>query len=64
MFDYFGWINNMYSFDKSLGPFSPILIYLSEFINNNLKETYKNITIYIDNSCNKVYGSKNRRNTC
>jgi hypothetical protein len=52
MFDYFDWINNMYSFDKSLGPFSSILIYLSEFINNNLKETYKNITIYIDNSCN------------
>ena len=52
MFDYFDWINNMYSFDKSLGPYSPILIYLSEFINKTLKENYKNINIYVNNSYN------------
>jgi len=52
MFDYFDWINNMYSFDKSLGPFSPILTYLSEFINKKLSDNYKKINIYINNSYN------------
>ncbi len=52
MFDYFDWINNMYSFDKSLGPASPILLYLSEFINEKLKDNYKYINIYVDNSSN------------
>ena len=51
-FDYFDWINNMYSFDKSLGPFSSLLIYLSEFINNKMTESYKNIKIYVNNSTN------------
>ncbi len=51
-YDYFEWINNMYSFDKSLGPYSPVLIYLSEFINNKMSETYKNINIYVNNSTN------------
>ncbi len=53
-YDYFDWINNMYSFDKQLGPFSPVLIYLSEFINNKMSENYKNIVIYVNNS--KNYG--------
>jgi len=52
MFDYFDWINNFYTFDKSLGPFSPILINLSEFINIKMNENYKNIKIYISNSIN------------
>ncbi len=53
-YDYFDWINNMYSFDKQLGPYSYLLIYLSEFINNKMVETYKNIQIYVNNS--KNYG--------
>ena len=51
-FDYFDWINNMYSFDKSLGPFSSVLIYLSNFINTKMTESYKNILIYTDSSIN------------
>ena len=53
-YDYFDWINNMYSFDKSLGPYSSLLIYLSEFINNKLSDAYKNIKIYVNSS--KNYG--------
>jgi hypothetical protein len=51
-YDYFDWINNMYSFDKSLGPFSKVLIYLSNFINTKMTESYKNILIYTDSSIN------------
>jgi hypothetical protein len=53
-FDYFEWINNMYSFDKTLGPYSNILIDLSIFIDIKLNEEYKihNIKIYINNSVN------------
>lgn len=51
-FDYFDWINNMYSFDKSIGPYSPMLIYLCEFINTKMIESYKNIQIYINSSVN------------
>jgi hypothetical protein len=51
-FDYFDWINNMYSFDKSLGPFSSVLIYLSNFINTKMTESYKHILIYTDSSIN------------
>jgi hypothetical protein len=53
-YDYFDWVNNMYYFDKSLGPFSPVLIYLSKFINNKMSENYKNINIYVNDS--KNYG--------
>ena len=42
----------MYSFDKSLGPFSSVLIYLSNFINTKMTESYKNILIYTDSSIN------------
>jgi hypothetical protein len=52
MFDYFDWINNFYTFDKSIGPYSPILIKLSQFINIKMNENYKNIKIYINNSIN------------
>ncbi len=51
-YDYFDWINNMYSFDKSLGPFSPVLIHLCNFINKTMTENYKNIKIYVDSSIN------------
>ena len=51
-YDYFDLINNMYSFDKSLGPFSPILVYLCNFINNKMTESYKNIKIFVDSSTN------------
>ena len=51
-YDYFDWINNMYSFNKSLGPNSALLIYLSEFINNKMTEAYKNIKIYVNSSNN------------
>ncbi len=56
MYDYFEWINNMYSFDKSLGPYSDILIYISKFIETKMNETFKKnnnqIKIYINNSTN------------
>ena len=51
-YDYFDWINNMYSFDKSLGPYSSLLIYLSQFINNKISDAYKNIKIFVSNSTN------------
>jgi hypothetical protein len=51
-YDYFDWINNMYSFDKSLGPYSALLIYLSEFINNKMTDAYKNIKIFVNSSTN------------
>ena len=51
-FDYFDWINNMYSFDKSIGPFSPVLIFLCDFINIKITEAYKNILIYVNGSTN------------
>lgn len=51
-YDYFDWINNMYHFNKSLGPNSTLLIYLSEFINKKMSEAYKNIKIYVNSSNN------------
>ncbi len=50
IYDYFDWINNMYTFDKSMGPYSPLFIYLSEFINNKMTDAYRNIKIYLSSS--------------
>ena len=53
-YDYFSWINNQFSFNKSLGPFSKILINLSNFLKSNLKIIFPENKIHISNS--KVYG--------
>ena len=61
-FDYFDWVSNMYSFDKSLGPYSQLLIYLSNFIENKMCEAYTNIKIYINNST--IYGEADYKIFC
>jgi hypothetical protein len=56
IYDYFEWIHNMYSFDKSLGPYSKILIYIGQFIEDKLNESFRKcnnqIKIYVNNSTN------------
>ncbi len=49
-FDYFEWINKLYSFDKSIGPFSNIIIKLGEFISKELTNNFKNIKIVVNSS--------------
>jgi hypothetical protein len=49
-FEYFEWLKYLYTFDKSLGPHSPILIKLGDFIVDKLKEEYSMIHIYLNNS--------------
>ena len=46
-YDYFKWLKNRFIIDKSFGPISPIIIYLEEFIYQNLVILfpYKNIII-------------------
>jgi hypothetical protein len=51
-FDYFDWINNMYSFDKSIGPYSTILIEICSDIEKKMTKAYNNIKIYVDKSTN------------
>jgi hypothetical protein len=51
-FDYFEWINCMYSFDKSIGPYSKLLLLIGEFIEFKLKDEYNLIKIYVDKSTN------------
>lgn len=52
IFDYFNWIDNKFSFNKSIGPFSDITLYIQNFINKNLKLIYPNLKIFIDFSIN------------
>jgi hypothetical protein len=58
-FDYFEWVTNMYSFDKALGPYSKVLLYLSKFIEIKMNETFKNIKIYVNDSTN--YGESDHK---
>ncbi len=55
-YDYFEWVNNLYSFDKPLGPYSPALISISTEIYEKMVKSYKaqNITIYMNDS--SIYG--------
>ena len=49
-YDYFEWIKHLYSYDKSMGPFSPSMIKLSSFILIELKIIFNNINVTINNS--------------
>jgi hypothetical protein len=49
-YDYFNWLEYLYSFSKSLGPHSDIMILLGDFCANNLKEEFPNSKIYLNNS--------------
>lgn len=49
-YDYFEWIKYLYSYDKSMGPFSESMIQLSLFVVNELKKIFINICITMSNS--------------
>ena len=58
-YDYFEWLKYLYSFDKSIGPYSNIMILLGDFIIEQLQLVtinnilvYKNIKITLNNSTN------------
>lgn len=48
IYDYFEYINNIFSFNKSFGPDSELITSLEIFLKDNIKNKYKNINIYID----------------
>lgn len=47
-YDYFKWLKNRYTIDKSFGPTSLIIVFLEEFLYKNLTEKYPNIKIFIN----------------
>ncbi len=47
-YDYFKWLKNRFTIDKSFGPISPIIKYLEEELYKRLSEKYPNIKIYIN----------------
>jgi hypothetical protein len=49
-YDYFEWIDHMYSYDKTLGPYSNTLNNIADYIENKLQEQYKNISIFVNRS--------------
>lgn len=51
-YEYFLFIKYQYSFSKSLGPYSKLIINLTKFLNKKLTDLYPNKTIYIDKSTN------------
>lgn len=51
-FDYFKWLKNRFTIDKSFGPTSPIIIYLENFIYENLTLKFPNIKIVINQGKN------------
>lgn len=53
-YDYIYYVNNMYSFNKSIGPCSPILINMVDYFNKNIKLYFPKQKIYINDSC--IYG--------
>jgi hypothetical protein len=55
-YDYFDWVNNLYSFDKSLGPFSPVIINICTELEKKMTKSYNNnnISVYFNNSL--IYG--------
>lgn len=50
MYDYFNYINNTFSFCKSLGPNSDVMIDLAKFLEEKLSTYYVDKKIYIDGS--------------
>lgn len=58
-YDYFDWVNNLYSFDKSLGPYSPAIITICNKLEEKMIKSYNtttsgNIIINFNNST--IYG--------
>lgn len=51
-YEYFLFIKYQYSYSKSLGPYSKIMINLGKFLNKKLKECYPKKKIYVDLSTN------------
>ena len=49
-FDYFDWLKRLYSFDKSLGPFSHIIIKLGDFLLKELQNYFNDIKITMNSS--------------
>ena len=47
-YDYFKWLKNRFTIDKSFGPISPIIIFLEKFIYKNLILKFPNIKIIIN----------------
>lgn len=52
LYDYFEYIDYQFSFNKSFGPTSELIIDLEEFLNINLKNKYKTKKIFIDSAQN------------
>ena len=50
LFDYFKWIKNRFSFDKSIGPASPFIKNLQAFMNVRLKKLLPKISIHINSA--------------
>jgi hypothetical protein len=51
-YDYFKWLKNRFTIDKSFGPISPIIIFLEEFIYKNLTLKFPHIKIIINQGNN------------
>ena len=51
-YDYFMWLKNRFTIDKSFGPISPIIIFLEDFIYKNLTLKFPNIKIIINQGNN------------
>ena len=49
-YDYFKWLKNRFSIDKSFGPSSEFIINLEMYIYNKFKKSYPNMKIIIDSS--------------
>ena len=47
-YDYFKWLKNRFTIDKSFGPISPIIKFLEEYLYKHLLDKYPNIKIYIN----------------
>lgn len=57
-YNYFDWLNNKFSINKSIGPTSELTINLEKFLYNKLKLSYK-FEIHIDNGIN--YGESDTK---
>jgi hypothetical protein len=47
-YNYFDWLNNKFSMNKSIGPSSEVIINLSKFLNHRLKNYFINVDININ----------------
>ena len=47
-YDYFKWLKNRFTIDKSFGPISPIILFLEEQLYKKLSERYSTIKIYVN----------------